>query len=208
MRSLLWVCTRAAWALPLLAAGSALLWSAVRAALAADLGSAAFLAAFALPFGAPAGLLIFDTAAVLLGRRTKPEDARSTEANVSLLVLGLLGFFALVMGPQFRSLLRFSSEGAAKGNLGALRQSYARRLSEHDGAPPAALEELGPLPFLWSWGSGAAHPHRAASVLASRASNGDTGAWGYDVSAGSDSARAVFIDCTHTDNRGASWNSY
>lgn len=134
-----------------------------------------------------------------------PDSGYGGEAASMLIVAAVVLLGCAIVYPRFGDLMRFSSEGANKGNLGAVRAAldgYAKTKGR-----PAAVDALvkeGALPYLprLSWQG----PHRASreSVTLEPGVFTDSGKWGYSVEA----STPVFIDCTHTDSRGLAWNNY
>jgi type II secretory pathway pseudopilin PulG len=132
--------------------------------------------------------------------RQGPDSGYGGEAASMVLVIG-----CAIVYPRFGELLRYSGEGANKGNLGAVRAAldgYAKTKGR-----PAALDALvkeGALPYLprLSWRG----PHRSTreSLTLEPGVFTDSGRWGYSVEA----STPVYIDCTHTDSRGLAWNNY
>lgn len=125
--------------------------------------------------------------------------------------LGLAALFALglaIVWPSFGSLVKKSAEGANKGNLAMLRQDLADYQAKH-GRPPAGLDELGgarPKPFrLWSYKAGTGHKTSENWRLTTDAASADSGEFAYRLDA---STVQIYIDCTHTDSRGAIWTAY
>ena len=116
----------------------------------------------------------------------------------------------LAVWPKVQDLLRYSGEGANKGNLAVLRQA-AESYKAVRGAYPAGLEDLAKagfirkVPALWDK-RGAGFPHRPTSAEADAEwGPKDTGGWAYSVKGGK---AEIYIDCTHKDSRGTAWSSY
>lgn len=118
----------------------------------------------------------------------------------------------LVMWPKVKDVLRYSIEGANKGNLAALRAA-AEDYKAARGVYPPGLKELAESGFIAAipplWGSGLAgfpHPKTAAAAVYEKPEPRDSGGWAYSVRQGS--APLVFIDCVHKDSRGLAWSAY
>lgn len=135
-----------------------------------------------------------------------------TPGGDALVLLGgavdSLGFLLSLALPGFQSLLRVHCEGAAKGNLGALRSGldFYRR---QDGRHPSSLEALAdprlmasPLP------RARLRAHRTSPFVTYGAQPDDAGGWLYDNAPESAGFGTLRINCTHTDYRRAAWNSY
>ncbi len=116
----------------------------------------------------------------------------------------------LAVWPKVQDLLRYSGEGANKGNLAVLRQAVEAYRAAR-GVYPADLGELAgagfvrKVPALWDK-RGAGFPHRPTSAEAdAERGPADTGRWAYSVK---DGKAEIYIDCIHKDSRGRAWSSY
>jgi len=210
-----WAAARSLWVAPLLLFG---LTSLVGAALTLRHGGVLIALLSTLPALGILALGWFaarDTWRVLRRERPAVPGYLRAEVNAALAV-GVIGALCLAIAwPRFRDLLRYSGEGAMKGNLADLRQRVSAYRSAHEGAAPPALETLidpktSPrLPTLWSNSYTGAHPKTTEAIVAADRTGADTGKWAYIVSPSTPELHGtVFIDCTHTDNRGSAWTSY
>lgn len=211
-----WALTRLPWAAgaPLLVMAYGVLGLAL-GPLAVFPGVILFSGAVVLS-GAVAGcFLLRETWRTARGSTAISAAAMKTEILVSVVVYCALAVMIAVALPAFHGLLRVSSEGRAKGDLGGFRLGVAAYRAAHNGAPPPDLDTVLPsvgmkrMPELWPWGSGSPHPNtREVISLASRVPT-DSGRWAYVISRSSaEDDQGVFIDCTHTDTKGNSWSSY
>lgn len=145
---------------------------------------------------------------VYRGAQALPERALFTEIGTTSIVFGVCFLLFLIAAPAFAPLLRKSAEGTMKGNLAVLRGAVERYRSEHDGRAPESLEalvaarNLEKVPLLWPKFSGIDHPREALTAVVSSTAAADSGRWAYRLTG------SIFIDCTHTDTRGAFWSSY
>lgn len=152
-------------------------------------------------------LMAVETWDALRGKSAPTRGALTDELGGTLLVAGVGFLMFMIAFPMFRPLVRKSGEGAMKNGLAELRAAVAVHKAAHDGAAPASLEalveskSLAALPFLWGRFSEIPHPKTSEARAARDGDAADTGKWGY-------AGGTVFIDCTHTDNRGSAWTSY
>lgn len=107
----------------------------------------------------------------------------------------------MMTAPHYGGLIRKSSEGATKGNLGNIRAALSRYYGDTQGKYPPGLDALSgkyldSLPFAKTPNF---HPDSSA-VLSGKKAN-DAGGWLYD-------GENVFVNCTHTDTKGNVWSSY
>lgn len=109
-----------------------------------------------------------------------------------------------------------STEAQNRSNLSSLRSAVGLYYSDKEGQYPECLEALVPggryltedpslcqgSPFYsphWRSRAAVSHPSRTAQ---------DSGRWGYVDNPKDAEFGQVFIDCSHTDSRGARWDSY
>src|ERR1017187_2788762 len=59
-----------------------------------------------------------------------------------MIVVAIIGILAAIAIPKFAELIRKSSEGASKGNLGSLRSSLSIYYGDMEGQYPAQLAAL------------------------------------------------------------------
>ena len=146
----------------------------------------------------------------MLLNRVYPERSALAWQLCWILLAVVLPF--LVMWPKVKDVLRYSVEGANKGNLAALRAAVNDYKAAYGVYPPGLVElrtsgfirEIPPL-----WGGGPARfPHAKTSECGNyeKPEARDSGGWAYSVRKGS--APLVFIDCVHMDSRGTAWSAY
>jgi TM2 domain-containing membrane protein YozV len=152
---------------------------------------------------------------VASGREIREASWLSGESQLAAIIYLVAGILFAMIFPSFKSLMRVSAEGAAKGNLGALRASALSYRNAHGGAPPPGPEALFPAAHLTEspalkWNSmGRYHPESADFSVLAASAPADSGKWAFVVDPSSPPlSGAVFIDCTHTDNRGRQWHQY
>lgn len=129
-------------------------------------------------------------------------------------------------GDRFAELALKSQEGAAKGNLGALRSAAVIYFADKEGLYPPelnALTALSPsgkayieaIPALETAEHGKSSEVQnyggeacAGDSKINGAALRDSGRWGYVSDEKSPCWGQVFVDCTHVDTKGQPWHSY
>ena len=126
-----------------------------------------------------------------------------------MIVVAIIGILAAIAIPKFASLLRKSGEGAAKGNLGAIRSALSIYYGDMEGNYPSDLAALTvngkylqtiPLAKTPNY-----HPD-SASVADSTIT--DVGGWSYNNQPTNPNFGTVLVNCTHTDTKGTVWTAY
>lgn len=150
-----------------------------------------------------------------------PGKKTSTGLIVGI-VLGMLLCLTVVLGiaaaiaiPKFAELVRKSSEGATKGNLGALRASLSIYYGDKEGVYPTDIQELTEggkyLAVIPKAKTPNFHPDstgvRYFGSLGDQAQQ-DPGGWGYVNDPESKEFGKIFVNCSHTDSKGVRWDSY
>jgi prepilin-type N-terminal cleavage/methylation domain-containing protein len=129
-----------------------------------------------------------------------------------MIVVAIIGILAAIAIPKFASLIRQSGEGASKGNLGALRSALNIYYGDLEGSYPTALATLttngkymGSIPV-----AKAPNYHTDSSGENDVAvfTGADTGGWEYDNNNTDANYGNVWVNCTHTDTKGNTWNTY
>lgn len=210
-----WAVARSLWLAPLLLFG---LVSLVGAGLTVRRGGLAIALLASLPALGVLALGWFaarDTWRGLRGRRPVIPAYLRAEVSTTVGAAVIIALCGAVAWPRFRELIRYSGEGAMKGNLADLRQRIVAYRGAHDGASPPALEALidaktlPRLPVLWSSSYVGAHAKTTESIVAADRTGADTGKWAFVISPSTPELHGtVFIDCTHTDARGSAWTSH
>lgn len=114
------------------------------------------------------------------------ESATPTLAQVMVLVGGLAAF--LVVLPKVQPLLRSSTEGQTRGELGEVRARYQKDVKSF---PKYAEIPAAQTP-----------PYHASSAVSLGVKSNDAGGWMYDGAGG------LWVNCTHTDSKQTNWESY
>jgi prepilin-type N-terminal cleavage/methylation domain-containing protein len=130
-----------------------------------------------------------------------------------MIVIAIIGILAAIAIPKFAELIRKSKEGACKGNLGAIRSALGIYYGDMDGQYPDNLlpltvnsKYLAALPPAHAPNYHA--PTTSQQVTRISAVPSDYGGWMYDDISASGSYGKVFVNCTHTDTKGAVWSEY
>jgi general secretion pathway protein G len=136
-----------------------------------------------------------------------------------MIVVAIIGILAAIAIPKFASLIRKSSEGASKGNLGSLRSALTIYYGDMEGLYPTQLNSLtiagkylGTIPI------SRAPPFHSENALVRQYNGGcspffgmddfDVGGWVYCAFPGDQWFGTVLVNCTHTDSKGSVWTTY
>ena len=140
-----------------------------------------------------------------------------------MIVVAIIGILAAIAIPKFADLIRKSSEGETKGNLGALRSVVSIYYGENECYPaPTASGDISVPGSLGVWltmNNGKYiqvipnsynppyHPNGAAFSISISSANEASypGCWGYDAAGQSGN---IWVNCTHTDTLGNTWSFY
>ena len=129
-----------------------------------------------------------------------------------MIVVAIIGILAAIAIPKFAELIRKSSEGASKGNLGALRSAMSIYYGDMEGTYPANVAALtigGK--YITTVPPAKApnyHSDSSATSLYSVVGLTDVGGWAYMDVATNANMSNVYISCTHTDTKGSVWTAY
>ena len=130
-----------------------------------------------------------------------------------MIVVAIIGILAAIAIPKFAELIRKSSEGASKGNLGALRSAMSIYYGDMEGQYPANLAALTIggkyLTVIPPAKAPNYHTDSAAVVLLSAVAVPDnTGGWWYNDAVTNANVGNSLVNCTHTDTKGSVWTAY
>ena len=129
-----------------------------------------------------------------------------------MIVVAIIGILAAIAIPKFAELIRKSSEGASKGNLGALRSAMSIYYGDLEGVYPASMQSLTIggkyLTVIPSAKAPNYHADGAGETLLSAAGITDVGGWSYNDIATNANVGNVLVSCTHTDTKGSIWTGY
>jgi prepilin-type N-terminal cleavage/methylation domain-containing protein len=145
-----------------------------------------------------------------------------------MIVVAIIGILSAIAIPKFADLIRKSNEGATKGNLGGLRSSISIYYGEMEGwfPVPTANTGTGSLNDVLTMDSGKylkevpncyTPPFHAKTTTVDIApasgdeATGTAGAWGYRDERTPTTGNQwgdIWVNCTHTDSKGATWSSY
>ena len=129
-----------------------------------------------------------------------------------MIVVAIIGILAAIAIPKFAELIRKSSEGASKGNLGALRSAMSIYYGDMEGAYPSTIASLtvngkymGSIPVARAPNY---HPDSNGETELSSGSPLDVGGWYYIDTTSNANVSNVLVACTHTDTKGSVWTAY
>ena len=131
-----------------------------------------------------------------------------------MIVVAIIGILAAIAIPKFAELIRKSSEGATKGNLGAIRSALSIYYGDMEGQYPGSLDGLTVagkyIQAVPTAKTPRYHPDSSADALSNFTMGlTEAGGWIYDIVPPADASYgAVFVNCNHTDTKGSSWASY
>jgi general secretion pathway protein G len=138
-----------------------------------------------------------------------------------MIVVAIIGILAAIAIPKFADLIRKSSEGASKGNLGSIRSALSIYYGDMEGVYPHDLASLtvagkylsaippAKAPNYHSDTSDSSTLGGACAVVNFDA-NDDyaSGPWRYCGAPADPDFGSLIINCTHTDTKGTTWTSY
>lgn len=134
------------------------------------------------------------------------DPARGFANPEYLLTLAAVGILLSIVIPACSRVRDRARDRAA---LGAVRRALETYRAAHKGGSPAYLQDLATSGLVKELPAvhGGAHP--ASTLVKNGDAPDDAGGWLYDAwpRLGHLEATAA-INCTHTDSRGTSWNSY
>jgi general secretion pathway protein G len=143
-------------------------------------------------------------------RKTKNTGVSGFTLIELMIVVAIIGILAAIAIPKFAELIRKSSEGASKGNLGAIRSSLSIYYGDLEGQYPSDLASLTingkyltTVPM-----AKAPNYHSDRSVAVQQAASDDGGGWLYNNINTDANFGTVWVNCTHTDTKGSIWTSY
>ena len=127
-----------------------------------------------------------------------------------MIVVAIIGILAAIAIPKFASLIRKSSEGASKGNLGAIRSALSIYYGDMEGQYPSTVDSLTVAGKYLSAVPSAKAPnyHTDTSVIVDQATSNDGGGWTYNNINLNANQGTILVNCTHTDTKGTVWTVY
>ena len=127
-----------------------------------------------------------------------------------MIVVAIIGILAAIAIPKFAELIRKSSEGASKGNVGAVRSALSIYYGDMEGQYPdnvTALtiggKYLQAIPM-----AKAPNYHSDSSTVVQGIAATDSGGWFYNNVLANSNVGSILVDCTHTDSKGSMWTLY
>jgi prepilin-type N-terminal cleavage/methylation domain-containing protein len=142
--------------------------------------------------------------------KTKKWGASGFTLIELMIVVAIIGILAAIAIPKFASLIRKSSEGASKGNLGAIRSALSIYYGDLEGQYPATMESLTIAGKYLTAVPAAKAPnyHSDTSVIRNATTANDGGGWNYNNTLTDSNLGTVLVNCTHTDTKGTVWTAY
>jgi prepilin-type N-terminal cleavage/methylation domain-containing protein len=129
-----------------------------------------------------------------------------------MIVVAIIGILAAIAIPKFAELIRKSSEGAAKGNLGAIRSALSIYYGDMEGQYPSAMSAMTVAgKYLTAIPQAKApnyHADANTETKGALAALTDGGGWYYVDAATDANVGNVLVRCTHTDTKGSVWTTY
>ncbi|OGS00668.1 MAG: hypothetical protein A2V88_07230 [Elusimicrobia bacterium RBG_16_66_12] len=130
-----------------------------------------------------------------------------------MIVVAIIGILAAIAIPKFAELIRKSSEGASKGNLGSLRSALSIYYGDMEGQYPFAASALTisgkyltaiPVAKAPNYHSDLSTEVDGSAVTAPN----NAGGWWYMNTITDANVGSVLVNCTHTDTKGSVWTVY
>ena len=129
-----------------------------------------------------------------------------------MIVVAIIGILAAIAIPKFAALIRKSSEGASKGNLGSIRSSLSIYYGDMEGQYPNQLialtmnsKYLSAIPVAKT---PSYHGDSSGEVDLTGVAVNDGGNWIFNNIATNANVGQLNVNCTHTDTKGSVWSSY
>ena len=127
-----------------------------------------------------------------------------------MIVVAIIGILAAIAIPKFASLIRKSSEGASKGNLGSIRSALSIYYGDLEGQYPTDMASLTIAGKYLSTVPVAKAPnyHADVSTPDNQTASADEAGWSYNNVTGDANIGTLWVNCTHTDTKGSVWTTY
>ena len=132
-----------------------------------------------------------------------------------MIVVAIIGILAAIAIPKFADLIRKSTEGASKGNLGSIRSALSIYYGDMEGMYPSQLggltvagKYLSTIPLAKAPNYHQETATESDGLLLPANAITDAGGWAYNNVAGDSNTGGLAVNCTHTDTKGSIWTSY
>jgi len=127
-----------------------------------------------------------------------------------MIVVAIIGILAAIAIPKFAQLIRKSSEGASKGNLGAIRSALSIYYGDMEGVYPTDVTTLTASGKYLTSIPPAKTPnyHGDSSAITNGTTISDNSGWSYNNVVTDSNFGTILVSCTHTDTKGSIWTSY
>ncbi len=136
--------------------------------------------------------------------RNKNAGFANPEYMIALAVVGV------ILSVAVPTIARLRDRSRNLKALATLRSALSRHAAETKTKGPADLSDLTKdgkyLSEIPSVAPGGHHPRSAQAYPLGVSA--DAGGWAYSSARGSSTLSGVWINCSHTDNRGRAWNAY
>jgi len=143
-------------------------------------------------------------------KNVKSRTSRGFTLIELMIVVAIIGILAAIAIPKFAELIRKSSEGASKGNLGALRSALSIYYGDMEGQYPTDMPSLtvggkyiSAVPV-----AKAPNYHTDSSTVYNQTASNNTGGWSYNNEVNNANQGTLWVNCTHTDTKGSVWTTY
>jgi prepilin-type N-terminal cleavage/methylation domain-containing protein len=129
-------------------------------------------------------------------------------------VVTIIGILLVVIAAKYDQTLVASKEAATKGNLASLRGSLSIYYCDTDGQYPANIQSLNSGKRVYFSGNPEAsmpkyHPETTSETDGSSGTVlNDAGGWAYVNDTKDTLLGSLWVNCTHTDTKGTTWNLY
>lgn len=132
-----------------------------------------------------------------------------------MIVVAIIGILAAIAVPKFADLIRKSTEGSSKGNLGSIRSALSIYYGDMEGQYPSSIsgltvagKYLAAIPMAKAPNYHQDSAGETGGLLVVGSGITDAGGWSYNNVAGDSNAGGLAVNCTHTDTKGSNWTSY
>ncbi len=145
-------------------------------------------------------------------RELKTSNKKGFTLIELMIVVAIIGILAAIAIPKFAELIRKSSEGASKGNLGAVRSAMSIYYGDMEGVYPALMAALTisgkymnaiPMAKMPNYHSDA---NGESTGLLTALTDG--AGWYYVNVTADTNVGSILVSCTHTDTKGSVWTTY
>lgn len=128
-----------------------------------------------------------------------------------MIVISVIAIIVMIAAPRFGTMIRTSNENNTRAQLNAIRKALSLYQTDFEGAFPSDLAPLTQPGSKYLSKAPAAYTAAHGSLTsvdygATLDAGLDNGSWGY-VNAGPQWGH-IWVQCSHTDSKGKTWNQY